>query len=243
MLIAKVISHWISLLISETRLVDGSRYPPKTLYKLFCGLLRFMRVHNPDCSNFLDRSDHMHICETRCLVHIYISKLPLSVKEKDLFYMQPLPGNPTSPWFKNQVMGKNTLGSIVKSMCEDEAGIESKTNHSLRATGVTEMYLADVPEKVIQECTGHRSLDGLCSCKRSMLDQHQTVCLISHIQKDSTRLLLNQIMTVHLHFPQNQKMSVKQLQQVMNLKSVKVCQRYLAVLVEELSTFHQLAML
>ena len=27
-----VISHWISLFISETRLVDGSQYPPKTLY-------------------------------------------------------------------------------------------------------------------------------------------------------------------------------------------------------------------
>ena len=39
-------------------------------------------------------------------------------------------------------------------MCE-EAGIEGKTNHSLRATGVTKMYLAGVPKKVIQERTGH----------------------------------------------------------------------------------------
>ena len=63
-------------------------------------------------------------------------------------------------------------------MCE-EAWIEGKTNHSLRATGVTEMYLAGVPEKVIQEHTGHQSLDGLRSYERSTLDQHQTVCNIA----------------------------------------------------------------
>ena len=124
-------------------------------------------------------------------------------------------------------------------MCE-EAGIEGKTNHSLRATGVTEMYLAGVPKKVIQEHTGHRSLDGLHSYERSTLDQHQTVC---NIASSSVNLLyskeLNKIASepAHLHFPQNQKTSVQQLQQVMNLKSVKVCQCYLAVLVQELPIF------
>ncbi len=40
-------------------------------------------------------------------------------------------------------------------MC-DNAGIAgSKTNHSLRATAATQMYNADVPEKLLQEGTGH----------------------------------------------------------------------------------------
>ena len=46
-------------------------------------------------------------------------------------------------------------------MCK-QAGIKgNKTNHSLRATGTTELYESGVPEKLIQERTGHRSLEAL----------------------------------------------------------------------------------
>jgi hypothetical protein len=85
-----------------------------------------------------------------CIVSIldfYISKLPSSTRQTDLFYVQPLssvPANPSTPWFKNQPMGKNTLGNMAKAMFADEG---RKTNHSLRATGVTEMFSAGVPEK------------------------------------------------------------------------------------------------
>jgi hypothetical protein len=36
-----------------------------------------------------------------------------------------------------------------------------KTNHSLRVTGASCLYEAGVPEKIIQQRTGHRSLDAL----------------------------------------------------------------------------------
>ena len=111
-----------------------------------------------------------------CILDVYFSKLPSASKEKDLFYLQPYPEVPVlanAPWFKNQAIGKNTLGTFVKDMFE-EGGICGKTNHSLRATGVTEMYLAGVPEKVIQERTGHRSLEGLRAYERNTLEQHQT---------------------------------------------------------------------
>ena len=50
---------------------------------------------------------------------------------------------------------------MVKDICAN-AGIEGqKTNHSLRATGASELFHAGVPEKVIQERTGHLSLSGL----------------------------------------------------------------------------------
>ena len=58
-------------------------------------------------------------------------------------------------------VGKRALGSKLKLMCE-KAGISGhKTNHSLRATAATEMYQGEVPEKLIQERTGHRSLKAL----------------------------------------------------------------------------------
>ena len=50
---------------------------------------------------------------------------------------------------------------MLKNMRE-EAGIPgNKTNHSFRAYAASELFNAGVPEKVIQDCTGHGFLDGL----------------------------------------------------------------------------------
>ena len=50
---------------------------------------------------------------------------------------------------------------MLASMCKD-AGISGhKTNHSLRAYAATELFRAGIPEKVIQDRSGHRSLEGL----------------------------------------------------------------------------------
>ena len=46
-------------------------------------------------------------------------------------------------------------------MCE-KAGISGEyTNHSFRAYGTTTLFQSQVPEKLIQERTGRRSLDAL----------------------------------------------------------------------------------
>ena len=64
---------------------------------------------------------------------------------------------PSGPWYSCQQCGVNKLMSMVKSMFSS-IGISGKSNHSLRASGATEMFKAGVPEKIIQERTGHRSL-------------------------------------------------------------------------------------
>ena len=53
--------------------------------------------------------------------------------------------------------------------------MERKSNHSLRATGATEMFAANVPEKLVQSRTGHRSLDALRLYERPSHEQHQAV--------------------------------------------------------------------
>ena len=70
------------------------------------------------------------------------------------------------------------MQSKLKTMCT-RAGIEgNKTNHSLRATGASELFHANVPEKMIQERTGHRSLVALRTYERTAHDQHQAVSSI-----------------------------------------------------------------
>ena len=56
-----------------------------------------------------------------------------------------------TPRFKATPLGKNTLGTMIKRMCE-KAGISGGyTSHSLRAYGATTLFHAQVPEKLIQQ--------------------------------------------------------------------------------------------
>ena len=62
-----------------------------------------------------------------------------------------------------------------------EAGLEGNfTNHSLRATGATVLYDAEIPEGVIQKRTGHKSLDTLRCYKRTTLTQNLEVSNLLH---------------------------------------------------------------
>ena len=69
------------------------------------------------------------------------------------------------------------------------AGIEGRvTNHSMCATPVTQMYATGVPEKVIQERTGHRSLEALRIYKRTNTQQHQMVSSILSAPFENTHV-------------------------------------------------------
>ena len=53
--------------------------------------------------------------------------------------------------------------------------VGNKTNHSLRATS---LFDTGVPEKVIQDRTGHRSLEGLCKYKKISERQKEEACKV-----------------------------------------------------------------
>ena len=56
------------------------------------------------------------------------------------------------------------------------SGIEGDiTNHSLRATSATSMFDMGIPERVIQERTGHKSLEALRTYEKMNSRQHETV--------------------------------------------------------------------
>ena len=60
-----------------------------------------------------------------------------------------------------------------------EAGIEErKTNHSLKAAGVSQLYEAGVDEKIIQARSGHRRLESMRSYERVTEVQEQAVYLM-----------------------------------------------------------------
>ncbi len=56
-----------------------------------------------------------------------------------------------------------------------ESGVTARyTNHSLRATAVTRMFNKGVPEKLIAEKTGHRSLKALRAYERTSVIQEKS---------------------------------------------------------------------
>ena len=114
------------------------------------------------------------------LLDMYIRKLPVKPKrDLDIFYMKPLsfvPCNDISPWYHcKQRIGRNTIATMVKRFSQ-QAGLENgKTNHSLRATGATRLFDTGVPQRIIQEHTGHKSVISLRSYEQISHQQNQAV--------------------------------------------------------------------
>ena len=57
------------------------------------------------------------------------------------------------------------------------AGVDAgdKSNHSLRATGISRLFTSGVPEKLIMERSGHISTEGVRVHERTTAEQKQRV--------------------------------------------------------------------
>ena len=118
-----------------------------------------------------------------CHVHVldkYLQKLPPNAYDLDIFYLRPVAKKPVndSPWYISVAVGKNPLSKMLKTMCEEAGVTGHKTNHSLRAYAATELFNAGIPEKVIQDRTGHRPLDGLREYETISEQQTEAACKV-----------------------------------------------------------------
>ena len=103
-----------------------------------------------------------------------MQKLPLEAFTRDNFYLQPCstaPEDSSKPWFTANPIGKNSLSKMVKEICSEGGVSGRKSNYSLRAIGASDLYQAGVPEKLIQERTGHLSVSGLRHYERTTVGQ------------------------------------------------------------------------
>ena len=91
----------------------------------------------------------------RCVVDIFSSYMAC-IPSKGPFYRRPIK-DASPPRFSQQVVGKHTLGTIVKRFCA-EAGFQGNyTNHSGKVTCATTLFNQNFDEQLIQRQTGHRS--------------------------------------------------------------------------------------
>ena len=173
---------------------------------------QFVRSSNPDSYTYVEHGsknrpggiDQMNL-ENKCvkcvaipenrpmclvyLLDLYLKKLPSFAFEKEIFYCRPKATTPHSdkPWYDSVAVGKNKLAGMVSEMCE-AGGVKRRTNHSLRATGASALFQGNVPEKVIQQTTGHRSVEALRVYERPSDDQQRKVSkLMMNSKKESTK--------------------------------------------------------
>ena len=116
----------------------------------------------------------------RCHVKIldlYLSKLPAGFS-REAFYYKPLSSTPSfGPWYSKQVIGHNTLATMMKVMTA-EGGLPVRTNHALRVTSATRLFQAGVPEHVIQGRTGHKTLQALRQYQEPSELQQMAACKV-----------------------------------------------------------------
>jgi len=80
-------------------------------------------------------------------------------------------------------VGKYTFGTMMKKMCVN-AGLQKYTNHSLQAYGTSTLFQANVPRKLIQQHTGHKSVEGLRQYKHTSSAQ---LLDVSNIMADAVK--------------------------------------------------------
>ena len=104
------------------------------------------------------------------LLDLYISKLP---PDPSGFYLRPLDKVPSGnrPWYCKSRVGINKLKTFMPDIAAESGLGVHYTNHSLRATAVTRMFNTVVPEKLIAEKSGHKSLKALRVYERTSVSR------------------------------------------------------------------------
>ena len=84
-------------------------------------------------------TEHPERCFVQLFKH-YCSLVPPDASQP-AFYLQPSRTPTSSCWYTNKPLGHTTLGKTISRLCKS-AGIEGfRTNHSLRATATTQLYI------------------------------------------------------------------------------------------------------
>ena len=89
------------------------------------------------------------------------------------FYLASIPNPASQTWFKKQPLGKNSLGSFMKSM-SDTAGLSGRhTNHSVRRTMISTLRKENVEPLNIITLAGQRNLKSLDSYSSTSMEQQK----------------------------------------------------------------------
>ena len=119
------------------------------------------------------------------ILDLYFSKLPPQAVANDVI----------SSLYKRQIQMDHgfLFFQLDKIACQQwsrilcaEAGVGGNKTNPLHATGASTLFQAGVPEKIIQQRSGHLSLHGLRHYKHVTAEQQLTVCHVLSSSENTT---------------------------------------------------------
>jgi hypothetical protein len=105
----------------------------------------------------------------------FMYRRPETVMNADApFYLTCIPSGKIEDhiWYYPRSMGHNYIGKLMPMAAQD-AGIDKKTNHSVRKSTVKSLRKSGVPNHKIMQITGHRSLSSIEAYDRELSDDEQ----------------------------------------------------------------------
>ena len=117
----------------------------------------------PSKEDQVNRTTRIYDCEIGPYTLIGLIKLYLSKLHPDCIWLfqQCRTKTDSGPWYKNEPLGVNTLGAMMKTISKAADLSQTYTNHCVRSTTITVLFNAGIEVQHIQSRTGHRSLQGL----------------------------------------------------------------------------------
>lgn len=88
-----------------------------------------------------------------------------------------------SIWYKDQPLGKNSIGDIAKTMGKRGELSGRKTNHGGRRTALTTLVHANIPPNHIMQLSGHKHVTSINSYSTLSMDQQREMSnILSDLQ-------------------------------------------------------------
>ncbi len=190
---------------SQIQLVEKPGERPYLLYtedlsKNHPGGLKGRQV-KPKCVKHHANIENPKRCFVR-LYKLYHSRCPPD-RPADGYYLKPLKTPKDNCWYAPIPIGHSSLNTTISRLCKT-AGIHGyRTNHSLRATAATRLHQSGmIQEQEIMARTGHRSLEGVRSYKRTSSEQMELVSdVLSNGPKRTCQTPQSQPPVVTAHHP------------------------------------------
>lgn len=122
----------------------------------------------------------------------YMAVRPTNGKNIENFYLQPSKEMKGNVWYKDQPLGENAIGNVIKNVFE-EADIGGHfTNHSLRRTKVTRLFQAGIDKESVKTQTGHRSDAGVMAYREVSVSEKKVFQNIIEKSSANASVTLNQ---------------------------------------------------
>ncbi|XP_063418164.1 uncharacterized protein LOC134700948 [Mytilus trossulus] len=118
------------------------------------------------------------------MLKLYISKRPADLQNdpSSKFYLRPLDKPKEDVWYSHQCIGKNKLGTMMKTMAEAAQLYGRKVNHSTRKTFATSLLHSERPPTEVAQLGGWKGISTLTHYNfPSMKQQDQASNIISNV--------------------------------------------------------------